>query len=304
MKKITISILLYFTILYTALSCDICGCSVGGNYFGILPKFQNNFIGIRYQYRSFNSTHLTLFPGDIPMKTHEAFHTTELWARYVVNNKIHLFAFIPYNYYVREEEEIRSIVSGLGDISLMVNYILINTGDQFNSNWKHALQMGIGVKLPTGKSNSIQPNSGLLIPSLQVGTGSFDIPFNLIYTLRYNQIGFNVEANYRMNTANKREYKFGDRITSSARIFYWKKIKNSSLLPHIGSSFEYGFLDQDKNVKQEYTGSHILLGNMGIDFYYKKIVLNISTQIPIYQTIAQSQITAKQRLYVGISFLL
>ncbi len=303
-KKTSISFLiLYFAMISASLSCDICGCSVGGNYFGILPKFQNNFIGVRYQYRSFDSEHLILFPGDVPMKTHETFHTAELWGRYVVNRKLHLFAFLPYNYYIRDENETRSVVSGVGDISLMASYIVINTGNELSSNWKHALQIGAGIKLPTGKSNSIEPHSGLLIPSLQVGTGSFDLPFNLIYTLRYNQVGLNVEANYRMNTSNKRKYKFGDRITSSARIFYWKKIKNTSFLPHLGMSFEYGFIDQDKKVKQEYTQSNVLMGNVGIDVYYRKMILNLSTQMPLYQDIAQGQIVSKQRLYAGVSFL-
>ena len=33
-----------------ALACDVCGCSAGGNYFGILPRFGKHFLGIRYQY--------------------------------------------------------------------------------------------------------------------------------------------------------------------------------------------------------------------------------------------------------------
>src|SRR5690606_24927340 len=101
--------------VHTALACDVCGCSVGGSYFGILPQFQQNFIGLRYQHRNFNSEHLTLFPGEVPLKTQETFHTTELWSRYVPHPKVHLFAFVPFNYYTKDEEGIRSTVSGIGD---------------------------------------------------------------------------------------------------------------------------------------------------------------------------------------------
>lgn len=183
----------------TASACDVCGCSVGGNYFGILPQFQQNFVGVRYQQRSFSSEHLTLFPGEEPLRTQEAFHTTEIWGRYVPHPKVHLFAFVPYNFFTKDEENIHSVVSGIGDVSLMAHYIVLNNGNESKRKWKQALQIGIGIKMPTGKSNHIQSHSGLLIPSLQAGTGAFDLPFSAIYTIRNGKWGANAEANYRLN---------------------------------------------------------------------------------------------------------
>lgn len=288
----------------SALACDVCGCSVGGNYFGIVPQFQKNFIGLRYQYRAFDSEHLTLFPGEKPLRTHEAFHTTELWGRYVPHKKIHLFTFIPYNYYTKDEEQIRSVVSGIGDVSLVANYIIVNSGERADKKWKHALQIGAGIKLPTGKSDRIMEGSDVLLPSLQAGTGAFDIPLNLIYTMRHKQWGVNMESNYRITTINKRDYKFGDRANASLRFFYWQKVKNISLLPHLGTGFEYGFMDKDKGVWREYTGSSVVLANAGIDLYYKRIIVNFSTQTPLYQHVAKGQIAGKQRFSVGISMLI
>lgn len=281
--------------------CDVCGCSVGGNSMGILPQFQNNFVGLRHHFRAYDSKHLTLFPGEIPLKTVEKFYTTELWGRYVPSKNIHLFAFIPYNYYAKDEENIHSKVSGLGDISFLANYVIINTGEYSNSRWKHALQAGTGLKLPTGVSDNIQKHSGLLIPSLQAGTGAFDIPINLIYTVRRNQLGLNIENNYRINMPNRRNYRFGDRFNSSVRIFYWQKFKNMSLLPHVGASYEYGFMDKDRRIKQEYTGSNSVLGNAGIDLYFGRFILNFSTQISVYQHIAQGQISARQQYRFGVA---
>lgn len=287
-----------------AFACDVCGSSAGGNYFGILPQFQKNYVGLRYQYRAFDSEHLTLFPGEIPLRTAEAFHSTELWGRYVPHKKVHVFAFIPYNYYTKDEAQLRSVVSGIGDVSLITNYILINTGEQAGKVWKHALQAGIGIKFPTGKSNHIPEYAGLLVPNLQTGSGSFDLPLNLVYTLRYKKLGINMEGNYRVNTVNKRGYQFGDRIASSFRLFYWQNIRNISLLPHIGSSFEYSGTDKNKGTEQEYTGSKVVTGNAGMDLYYKQLILNFSAQIPLYQHIAKGQISARSRFHAGISFLL
>jgi hypothetical protein len=300
---------LFLTVLFilisrTSSACDVCGCSVGGNYFGILPQFQQNFIGLRYQHRSFDSEHLTLFPGEAPLRTKETFHTAELWGRYVPHPKVHLFAFVPYNYYTKNEESVRSVVSGLGDISLMAHYIVFNTGGDAGRKWKQALQIGTGIKLPTGKSDNIQEHSGLLIPSLQAGTGAFDIPFSLIYTLRNSRWGANAEANYRLNLSNRRNYRFGDRMAASLRAFYWYGNKDLTVLPHLSLGFEYGFQDTDRGALQEYTGSRSLLGGAGAELYYKKIILSLNSQLPVYQHIAKGQITGRQRWNIGIAYQL
>lgn len=302
--KILATCILFVLSVNISLACDVCGCAVGGSYFGILPQFQEHFIGLRYQYRSFDSEHLTLFPGEIPLKTKEVFHTTELWGRYVPHPKIHLFAFVPYNYYTKNEENIHSIVSGIGDISMMAHYIVFNTSDKLEKRWKHALQVGGGIKLPTGKSNKIQKHSGLLIPSLQTGTGAFDVPISIIYTVRNGKWGANAEANYRMNMTNKRNYKFGDRVTTSVRLFYWHGNKNFTLLPHLSIGYEYGFRDIDKGAEAEFTGSQSVLAGAGSDFYYRRLIFSVSTQVPLHQYIAQGQVTGRQRLNLGFAYQL
>lgn len=297
-------LLLTFIPMTGSYACDICGCSVGGNYFGILPQFQKTFAGLRYQYRGYESEHLTLFPDEVPLKTTERFHTTELWARYVPNERLHLFAFVPYNYYTKEESGQRTAVSGLGDISLMAHYILINTGDQSGKSWKQALQAGGGIKLPTGTADHVEQSTGLIIPSMQTGTGAIDIPLSALYTLRHREWGMSAEVNYRINTRNKNGYTFGDRLAASARIFYWKKACNYSLLPYTGAGYEYGFRDRKYGERQEYTGSRILLWNAGTDLYYKKAILNLGIQVPVHQDIAQGQIHGGLRCTAGLSFLL
>lgn len=283
-------------------ACDVCGCSVGGNYFGILPQFQQHFVGLRYQQRSFNSTHLTLFPGEKPLQTQERFYTTELWGRYVPHRKVHLFAFVPYNYFTKDENDVHAVVSGLGDINFMAHYIVFNNGNDTDRKWKQALQLGTGVKAPTGKSDHVQAYSGLLIPSLQAGTGAFDIPFSAIYTIRNGKWGLNAEANYRWNLTNIRNYKFGDRITSSLRTFYWYSNRGVTMLPHISLGYEYGFRDTDSDVEAEYTGSKSVLAGAGVDFYFGRFILNSSAQLPLYQHIAQGQIKADPRWNLGIAF--
>jgi len=287
-----------------ATACDVCGCSVGGSYFGILPQFQRNFIGWRYQQRSFISEHLTLFPNEVPIKSQESFYTTEAWGRYVPHPKVHVFAFVPFNYFTKREDSMFTKVAGIGDVSLLAHFIVFNTGDSTALKWKQALQLGAGIKLPTGKSNFIQEHTGLLVPSLQPGTGSLDIPLSVIYTVRKGKWGINAEINYRVNTPNIRHYKFGDRTTTYVRTFYWYGKRNVTILPHMGFTYERGMMDKKDGTIVDYTGSESVLASAGFDFYYKKLILNGNAQLPMYQHIAQGQVTSKPRFNVGLAFQL
>lgn len=295
-----------FTIgsFYTLQACDVCGGGVGGNYLGLLPQFQKHFFGIRYQYKSFESTHLTLFDDEVPMKTYEKFHSAELWGRFVVNSKIHLFAFLPYSYNRKNEEGKLSSYQGLGDMTLLANYIIFNTADFRKSDWRHALQAGVGIKLPTGKSNKRDPYSNIIVQSIQNGTGSFDIPINLNYTLRYKDWGLSVDGSYKFNLANKRDYKFGDNINAALRAFYWFDINGISLLPSLGLAYEKTFLAHDRGVEMPYSGRASLLSQVAVDFYYKNLIIGLQMQNPLAQNLAQKQMKEFTRFRINLSFLI
>ena len=55
MKTKLFTLLLIFISFSAAEACDVCGCSLGGNYFGILPMFNKNFVGIRWSQAEFHS---------------------------------------------------------------------------------------------------------------------------------------------------------------------------------------------------------------------------------------------------------
>jgi hypothetical protein len=301
MRLLFTAVLIVWSLGY-ADACDVCGCSVGGNYFGILPQFRRHFVGIRYQYRPFQSTHATLFEGETPLVTKEYFHTAELWGRYVPHKNVQLYAFVPTNYFLKTEEGKKTEYSGLGDISLMANYFVLNTGDSAARNWKHALQVGAGVKLPTGKANKVE-NDVRLNPYLQMGTGSLDIPLSIIYTLRYKRFGLNAEANYRVNTPNQQSYRFGNRLASSARLFYWHKVKSNSFLPNAGINYESADRDTDNGVGKEFTGGYSVFANIGIDIFYRDFSLNLSARPPLHEHFGDGNVKSFTRFAASFVYL-
>lgn len=123
----------------SAYACEVCGCSMGGNYFGILPQFHGHFVGLRYQYRSFRSEHVPLFSESEQLISHEYFQTAELWGRWNPSKKVQLFAFVPVNFMHKQEAGITTLENGLGDVSLVVNVVLLNTGDDIRKRYWRAI---------------------------------------------------------------------------------------------------------------------------------------------------------------------
>lgn len=282
-------------------ACDICGCSAGGNYFGILPKFQQNFVGVRYQYRSFHSNpHQSI--SENGFASDEYFQTTELWGRYVPNKRLQIFAFVPYNSNKRVEQSRTTLVNGLGDITILANLVIINS-DSSCKRFKHLLQIGGGIKAPTGKHEIVR-NGLMLNQNIQPGTGSFDFPINAIYTLRHKKLGFNTEAAYTINSPNNQHFQFGNRFSTAFRLFYWKRTNRMIFLPSLGVAYEKSYQNRINSVKQKYTGGDITLANAGFDIYYNKISLGITYKKPVNESTGEGYIISKQRLSANFIYLL
>lgn len=275
--KILIVLLLTYSNMY---ACEICGCSVSNSGLGILPNYQNHFIGLRYKYSPFKTIH----PDDNSTSS-EYFNNLELWGRFVPIKNLQIFASIPFVMNTQKESNMTNLVRDFGDASLMVNYMFINKNIDSQGIWKHLLQAGGGLKFPTGKYNIVE-NQHTLLPNMQPGSGAFDYTLNALYVLRFKNMGINLDANYRFTTTNDVEYKIGNKSLISTRWFYVKSFKNSlTLLPHLGIDYEQSSTDQSYLQEVKYTGNNTFLSHLGADIFHKNISLGINFQIPISQAI-------------------
>ncbi|MFX3625937.1 MAG: hypothetical protein ACN6I4_01130 [bacterium] len=290
-------------VAYSAAACDVCGCAVGGNSMGILPRFSKHFIGIRATHASFISAHPTLFEGEEQKISKEYFTSTTLWGRYVPHKRIQVFAQIPYNYFVREEDGQRTITEGLGDINLLANYVVFNTTDSNKSTLKHSLQVGGGIKLPTGVFNKSE-NGDLLNINMQSGSGSYDVPINLLHTIRFKSFGINTELRYTFNNANPDRYELGDRFLASSRAFYWKNYRNITFLPQVGVAFEHYGTDKDGRYEVDYTGGTMLQLDAGVDVYFYKWAMGAHLRNPIQSNMGQGFVTPNAALTFNLMYLL
>lgn len=281
-------------------ACDICGCAASGSQLGILPQLNKHFVGYKYQFSRFISLPHGSAEGDKP--TQETFQTHQLWTRFVVQKRLQIFAFLPYKVNIRNTEKETTKVGGLSDITLLSNIILFNTAQNATRPLKHALQLSAGIKLPTGKSDVVQ-NGLMLHNNMQVGTGSFDIPMNFVYTMRYKSFGTNAEFNFTKNGINKRHFQYGNRTATTLRAFIWKEFKKVSLLPNMGMTYEYATQDRQNAVIQDFTGGENISAQFGLDTYYQHFGINLLFQKSLYQNIGDGHVHNRPRMSANFIYL-
>ncbi len=304
MKPLIKHILLLATALLAfqpANACDMCGCAMGGNYSGIFPQFSKNILGVRHQFRSFSHPNTYLNTnGDSRVLTDE-FRSTEVWGRFYPHPKVQLFVFVPYRSHTRNETLQTTQIVGIGDISAMANYALVNTGDSLNRKFRHTLLLGAGAKLPTGKYQQRDENKLLLPAQFQIGTGGYAFLANVNYTLRYKALGMNTDLSYRHNTANEWEYQFGAQTAAVANFFYWINSGKTAILPSAGLAWErYDKDDEFERPKAE-TGGEVALANLGLDLYFPRFFVQASAQLPIAQQLPFAQPEAALRLNLSVA---
>lgn len=276
-------------------ACDACGCSVGGDGWGIMPNYNRHFAGIRLQYRTFHNAHdNTMHLGtDASATGEDYFFRTDFVGRYVISPRLQLMAVVPYRYNQRVEVGYNTTQKGLGDVALYAQYLLVKPGE---NDWKHALQLSLGGEAPTGKFTF----SHEIPATLQTGSGTWDWMPGISYTLRYRNMGFNLEGVQRFNGHTKAGYDWGNSSAASARFFYSLTKEEKTFMPHVGVATEY-FESNIENMKYQiraaYTGGYMVNGLAGVDYYSNRLMAGLEAGIPITSTMSDG--ASFMRIHAG-----
>lgn len=307
MKKLLITLTLIIA-FQSSQACDICGCGVGGNYIGLLPDFTKRFVGLRYQFNRL-TTQLDINGNRTALSTDEKYQTMELWGAWNIGQKWRVLALVPYNFNEKYSEgsDLLRKKNGIGDITLNGYYKLFDQSKPTANNKLvvQSLWVGMGVKLPTGAYDvAEQQNATATNPNMfQLGTGSLDFIPSLMYDVRIQDFGINANASYKINTENKDDYRYGNKIAANASAYYKIALgTNSRLAPNAGISFENQQKDHAMGFKVEETGGHILNASMGLEANFNRISVGASFQTPIQQELGRGRIDAGNRLLTHVSF--
>lgn len=284
-------------------ACDACGCAMTGNYGGIYPQFTKNILGVRLGNRSFDHPNTDFNFNGSSRVLRDEYNSLEVWGRFYPHPRIQVFAFVPFRNHSREETERTTTISGIGDITLAANYTVFNTADSAKSGVRHALLVGGGLSLPTGKYFQRDDRKVTMPAQFQLGSGAFAYTLNTNYTLRYDQWGLNVDLFAKLNEQNERSYQFGSQYAVTGAVFYKLAGSAFTLLPNVGCSFEYYHQDTEFEAYKEETGGDVTLANIGMDVYLERIFFSISAQIPIVQSLPFSQPASANRFNMGVAYL-
>lgn len=278
--------------------CDACGCSASGGSMGFASMLNTNFVGIRYFNQSYESND-GLYSNSPWYK--EDFNTVQFWARIPVVKNVQVSTLIPYHFHSRERAVGRQNIDGLGDITVLAMYQLYETKKDSTS-FVHSLQIGTGVKIPTGTFD--ETNSGAVNPSFQVGTGSWDYLLATEYVIKHKQFGLNSMLNYVIKTENDKNYRFGNQLNYASTLFYWYEASKFVIVPQIGIAGEVYADNYQHNQKLRNTAGDILFSKIGFEVGKDQFSFGANAMLPINQNLTGGNVKANYRWSVNLNYSL
>jgi hypothetical protein len=303
MRKFILFILLVI-ISFNSFACSICGCGGGNLYFGLLPNFKNRFIGVRYHYAEYH----TQLANDPTQFSTNHYNSTEIWGGFNIGKKFKVLGFIPYYSNKQVDDDGTTYKNGLGDITLIAQYKLLDIVRNASGNkvLQQQLWVGGGIKLPTGSFNVNVKDTSTTIADInaQLGTGSIDFLLNGLYTISVGNIGVNTSATYKINTLNNDNYKYGNKFTANCIAYYKIAANKNTISPNLGVGYESVTGNMLNGTKVQYTGSHVTTALAGIEFSFTKIGLGLNAQIPMEQNFAEGQTKLRCKAMAHITFSL
>ena len=208
---------------------------------------------------------------------------------------------------VRQERQIlthtgnRTFVftQGLGDVVLLPKY-------HFNK----TLVLGLGIKLPSGRSNFNDPNNIALPADLQPGSGAIDwIPY-IHYQVSFNRrpsLEFSTKLTFRATGKNNRyfntnnTYQFGNELqwqgNFSDQFIIYKSLIDTSL----GLRFRTAARDFFNEQAFPGSGGHFVFVSGGFSLpLVRGISWQISTSLPVYSFVNETQLTPNLTFGFGL----
>ena len=154
----------------------------------------------------------------------------------------------------------------------------------------------LGLKLPTGKDDARDGAGTLLAPSLQLGSGSWDVSGGVVMTHLYQRWGLNTNLVYALNN-EARGFEKGDALrydlSGAFRLLPWVYEEYPS--PQLNLILELNgaaaWKDRVRGASDPNSGGHTLLLSPGLQFMGgRDWLVDVSYQLPVVQDLNGTQL--------------
>ncbi len=212
MKILGLSAVLAVAVVTPAMGCDLCSIyaasqaqgGAGLGFFGGIAESFNRFGTLR------DTGHVITIPGD---KEFINSSVSQVFAGYNINEDFSVQLNVPIIYRSWGSSISHGTESGLGDISLLGNYVLFKKLlEDYTFNWS---VLG-GVKFPTGDPNRLHdPDYGAGIGGhdLALGSGSYDGIIGTGIYGRWKRMFFSANVQYGIRTEGAFHHQFANDLT-------------------------------------------------------------------------------------------
>lgn len=278
--------------------CDACGCSANGGSMGFGSVVSANFVGVRYINQNYK-TNDGLYTNSPWLK--ENFNTYQIWSKIPVNKKIQLSTLIPYQAHTKETTTGQNTIKGLGDITLMGFYTVLNKKKD-SIGLSQTIQVGAGLKMPTGTFD--ETTSGAVNPSFQLGTGSWDCLFSTEYVIKKHAFGWSNLLNYIVKSTNTNAYRFGNQLNYNSTCYYLFEKNKIIIAPQIGIAGEIYGSNYKHQEKIRNTNGTIVFTKFGTEIAYKTFSFGAFFQTPLQQHLMSDLVIAKNRFSISVNYKL
>jgi hypothetical protein len=125
-----------------------------------------------------------------------------------------------------------------------------------------------------------------------------------MYNVGINRFGINTTVNYKINSENKEEYKFGNKLTAGSFAYYIFPLNRVIVSPSVGLLYEQTAHSELSKNKVDLTGGKILQGSVGSEISFNRVAIGLSVQLPVAQNFAENQTKEKVRgvAHVSLAF--
>lgn len=197
--------------------------------------------------------------------------------------------------------------TGLSDITLNLKYALWQR-DAMNETTR--LAVFAGVKFPTGSTDKTDASGNLLPISLQLGTGSWDVPLGAAFVRSKGHFGLTINAFYHLKTEHE-AVDFGDQFNYDLAIGYrlypaeYETYRERVVILYM----EVNGLVRGKNDVQDKTdpdsGGHTIFLSPGLQWIFmRNLLVEASIQLPVFEDFNGTQLEDDFIISAGIRYLL